>query len=84
MEMYLLVLLLLVVVDRLFLGSVVVVSWCLCSNLCCNLSSVQIGKWQACRVDLIWLSSCAKACWSCETTLALCAKVLYTLCLAPI
>ena len=44
----------------------------------------EVVKWQACNAAFMLFSSWCNACWSCDTILVLCGKVLYALCLAPI
>ena len=58
------------------------VCWLLLWNLCCSWCSAQLGNWHAWRALLMFNSSWCSASWLDETTLALCAKVLYTLCFA--
>ena len=57
---------------------------CLCSNWCCSLLRAQVGKRQACNASLKWSSSLANSVGVLETTLTLCARVLYILLLAVI
>ena len=80
--MLLLVLLLLVLIVGWLTLESVLVGWC-CSNLCCSMLNGQVGKCQACNAVLMWSSSWCNVCWLSDTILAPCAKVLYTLCLAP-
>ena len=57
-------------------------TWFGCLNLCSHWLSAQLGNWQWCRAVLMCSSSLSiKSCVE-ETVLALCARVLYTLCLA--
>ena len=57
-------------------------TWLGCLNLCSHWLSAQLGKWQWCKAVLMCSSSLSsKSCVE-ETVLALCARVLYTLCLA--
>ena len=80
-----LVALLLVVLE--FCWSVELVSLLLCClhwKFWCNFLSAHFGKLQFWSAMLKCSSSWCKECWSLETTLALCARVLYTPCLAVI
>ena len=50
--------------------------------MCSHWLSAQLGNWQWCKAVLMCSSSLSsKSCVE-ETVLALCARVLYTLCLA--
>ena len=51
-------------------------------NLCCHWLRAQAGNWQWWRAVLMCSSSLSKFSWVEDTVLALCAKVLNTLCLA--
>ena len=51
-------------------------------NLRCQWLRAQGGKWQCWRAVLMWSSSLSMLSWDEETVLALCAKVLKTLCFA--
>ena len=51
-------------------------------KVCCIWFNAQLGNWHAWTALLICESSWSSASWFDETTLALCAKVLYTLCFA--
>ena len=56
---------------------------CLQLNFCCSLLSVHSRKLQTRTAFLIYSNYLCSVCWLVGTTLALCANVLKTLCLAP-
>ena len=60
----------------------VVESWVGCLNLCSHWLSAQEGNWQWWRAVLMCESSLSRRSCVEETVFALCARVLYTLCLA--
>ena len=68
-----LLLVVLVVVDCSWLG------WL---NLCCHWLRAHAGNWQCWSAVLIWCNSLSILSWVEDTVLALCAKVLKTLCFA--
>ena len=57
-------------------------SWLGCLNLCSHWLSAQLGNWQWCKAVLMCSSSLSSESCVEETVLALCARVLYTLCFA--
>ena len=77
-------LVLLLSVVLLLLGLVVAVfdCWLEWVNLCCHWLRAQEGNWQCLSVVLICSRSLSMLSWDDETVLALCAKVLKTLCFA--
>ena len=87
MEMFLLLMLLLVplllllLLGWLFLSSVPLLVLCLQSHFCFSLLSVHVEKWQACRVLLMCCYSLFRVCGLVDTTLALSANMLKTMCL---
>ena len=53
-------------------------------KLCCRLFRAHGGKLHACKGFLMCSNSLCNDCWLVETTLALCTKVLKTVCFAAI
>ena len=67
---------------ELLLLELVLETWLGCLNLCSHWLSAQFGNWQWCKAVLMCSSSLSNESYVEETVFALCARVLYTLCLA--